>query len=116
MDNWITVDKAFVDLLHEYGITIDDLLIAIEYSNIDVYSELIKRLDNCTRDIVEFINGLPWKTVALLLFIVQSLYIVNTTGLYKGYRLYPPRDSIVVSFKISFNGLLILLTYLRNLI
>lgn len=116
MSCWIPVEKAVLDLLNEYGLSIEDLLISMESEGIDVYSELIRRIDNCSSDVVNYIYGLPWKTVALLLFTIQSLYIINPSGLYKGCRLYPLREEIVVFNKVDFNGLIKLITRLKKII
>lgn len=115
MEKWISVDKAVIDLLREYDLSLNDLLTVMKSEDIDVYVELIKRIHNCTREALEYIYSLPWKTVALLLFTIQSLYIINSSGLYKGYKIHPPRETVVVSNKVSFNGLLQVLIHLRDL-
>lgn len=116
LTNWIPVEKAILDLLREYDLTIEDLLVAMKDVDIDVYGELVRRLSECTENIMDYIYSLSWKTAALLLFTIQSLYIINTSGLYKGYKLYPPRSSVIIHDKVDFNGLVAILTQLKKII
>ncbi len=113
----IPVEKALLDLLREYGTTLDDLLVAMKTENLDVYEELIKRIAMPSKDTIAYIYSLPWKLVALTLFTLQALYIVNPSGLYKGYLLDPPREQVIITNnKASHKSILVLITRLKNLI
>ena len=112
----INVIYAFFDLLREYGLTVEDLVKAMDEENIDVYNELINRLSVKSRDIVSYIYSIPWKKACILLFIIQAFYIVNIPGQYKGYLLDPPRDAVMEASRVKPSGLLYLLRYLNQLI
>lgn len=112
----IPIETALQDLLREYGIELEDLLIAMIDEGIDVYKELIKRIDRLTKDAIKVIESKPWKLVALTLFVLQAFYIINLSGLYKGCLLDPPREIIMNGLKARFNGVLILMHRLRFLI
>lgn len=109
----IPVESALRDLLREYGITLQDLLIAMSSENVDVYEEIIKRLEVKSRDVVETVLGIPWDLAALTLFTVQAFYLTNPSGLYKGYLLDPSREEIVVGDKIRFLGMIKLINRLK---
>ncbi len=112
---YISVVNAFLDLLREYGITIDDLLKAMEEENIDVYDEIIKRLSSKPRDVVKIVYSLPWRNASILLFIIQAFYVINIPGQYKGYLLDPPRHLIMAGDKVKPSGLIYLIKYLNQL-
>ncbi len=112
----LNVLKAFYDLLREYGITVNDLVKAMEEENIDVYRELIDRLTIKSKDIVSIIYSLPWRKACILLFIIQAFYIINIPGQYKGYLLDPPREAIVSGNKVKPQGLVYLIKYLNQTI
>lgn len=114
--NKLPVEKALHDLLNEYGITFEDLLVAMYSENIDVYEELIRRMEVKSKDVIETINNLPWRLAALTLFVVQALYLANPSGLYKGYLLNPSREEIVSGDKVRFNGLIHLINRLKNVL
>ena len=112
----VSVEEALKDLLREYGISLDDLLMAMREEGIDVYEELIKRIEYPSKDLIAYIYNLPWKLVALTLFTLQALYIVNPSGLYKGCFLDPPRNLIVSGNKATRRSIIVLTTRLKNLI
>ena len=112
----IPIEQALNDLLREYGITINDLFEAMLVEDIDVYEELLKRLETKSKDIVASIYSMPWKLVALTLFTIQAFYIVNPSGMYKGRLLDPPRESMIVGNKVKYSGLLLLINRLKNLV
>lgn len=114
--NKLSVESALKDLLIEYGITFEDLFLAMYSENIDVYGELLERIEVKSRDVIETINNLPWKLAALTLFTIQALYLANPSGLYKGYLLTPSREEVVVGNKVRFSGLLFLINRLKNLL
>ncbi|OYT40094.1 MAG: hypothetical protein B6U89_03090 [Desulfurococcales archaeon ex4484_58] len=111
----IPIEHALNDLLREYGITIDDLLIAMRYEDLDVYDELVKRIDNPTKELLAELASLSWRTLALTLFVLQAFYIINPSGLYKGCIIDPPREVVMRGFKASCSGLKILINRLKNL-
>ncbi len=112
----IPVENALNDLLREYGLTLNDLLDAMITEDIDVYNELLDRLESKSRDVVETINNLPWRLAALTLFVLQAFYIVNPSGLYKGFFIDPPREYVMNGFKARFSGLLVLINRLKNVV
>ncbi|WP_244372384.1 hypothetical protein [Staphylothermus marinus] len=112
----IPIETALHDLLREYGIELNDLFAAMIDEGIDVYRELLNRIDHVTNDIVQVIRNTPWKLVALTLFVLQAFYITNLSGLYKGYFLDPPREDIMNGLKARFTGVLVLMHRLKFLI
>ncbi len=113
---YITAANALLDLLKEQGLSINDLLEAMRIEDIDVYNELKKRLLYRDKVVEAFIDGLDWRRVAILLFTVQALYIINPSGIYKGYLITPLHDQVVFKDKILPYGLIILAKSLNQLI
>ncbi len=109
----VSVERALLDLLREYGITVDDLVAAMEQEGIDVYGELLKRVTPRTREAEAYIYSLPRRLASLLLFTLQALYIINISGLYKDYLLDPPRWRIMVGDKATLLGVKMLVEKIR---
>lgn len=112
----ISIETALYDLLREYGISLEDLLTAIKLEDIDVYEELIRRIGIRSVDVVKLVNSLSWRLAALLLFVLQAFYIINTSGLYKGFLIEPSRDIVMDGLKVRLDGLMILVNRLKNLV
>lgn len=112
----IPIEAALRDLLREYGVTVEDLLVAMMSENLDVYGELVKRIDRVTKDVYETIYSFPWRLVALTLFTLQAFYLANPSGLYKGYVIDPPREAVAVGDKVVFHGLMYLVNRLKHVL
>lgn len=113
-DMRIDVYRAFLDLLKEYGITVEDLLAAMRSEGIDVYGEIIKRISYSSPFIKKTIYSLPWRKAAILLFIIQTFYIVNISGIYKGYLIDPPRELVMDGLKVKPSGVILLIKKLNQ--
>ncbi len=112
----VPAHQALLDLLREQGITLEDLLAAMRSEGVDVYGELKKRLLYHDKMTILFIDNLDWRRAAILLFTIQSLYIINPSGLYKGFILEPPREKVVYWYRVLPQGLIILAKELNQLI
>ncbi len=113
---YIPVENALMDLLREYGITLNDLLNAMIVEGLDVYEELVKRINNPSKDLVAMIYSQSWRVIGLTLFVLQAFYIINVSGLYKGYFLDPPRESIMNGLKASHTGIILLINRLKHIV
>lgn len=113
-DMRIDVYRAFLDLLKEYGITVEDLLTAMRSEGIDVYDEIIKRISYLSPFIEKTVYSLPWRKAAILLFILQTFYVVNISGIYKGYLIDPPRELVMDGLKVKPSGIILLIRKLNQ--
>jgi hypothetical protein len=113
---YIPIENALMDLLREYNITLNDLLDAMIVEGLDVYEELIKRINNPSKDLIATIYLQPWRVIGLTLFVLQAFYIINVSGLYKGYFLDPPREKIMNGSKVSHTGVILLINRLKHLV
>lgn len=113
-DMRIDVYRAFLDLLKEYGITVEDLLTAMRSEGIDVYDEIIKRISYSSPFIEKTVYSLPWRKAAILLFILQTFYVVNISGIYKGYLIDPPRELVMDGLKVKPPGIILLIRKLNQ--
>lgn len=48
--------------------------------------------------------GLSSRELNLLLFVIQTFYIVNPSGMYKGEFIEPAREGVVLYQKVTFEG------------
>lgn len=113
-DMRIDVYRAFLDLLKEYGITVEDLLTAMRSEGIDVYDEIIKRISYLSPFIEKTVYSLPWRKATILLFILQTFYVVNISGIYKGYLIDPPRELVMDGLKVKPSGIILLIRKLNQ--
>lgn len=109
----ISVEKALVNLLREYGLTINDIIEAMEAEGIDVYGELLARIAPRSPEAAAYIYSLPRRLAAALLFTLQALYIVNISSIYKDYLLDPPRWAVMAGDKATLLGIKMIVEKIR---
>lgn len=105
MSIYLPVKKALSDLLREHGITVYDLLDAMDDDPTGIKESMMRRVRISEEEYKVLARSLSSQQLNLLIFVLQAFYIMNPSGLYKGYMLDPPRDDIVRGFStITFEG------------
>ena len=103
-EDYIPLKEVLKDYLKEHGITLKDLLSAMDEDKEGIMEALGKRV-HLTRDQRRALElGLSSKDLNLLLFVIQTFYIINPSGLYKGFIIEPVREDIMFGDKITFEG------------
>ncbi len=113
MNRYIRLKDALKDFLKEYDLTINDILNLMDESKEGAIRALRKRTHLNLRQIKFLIESLSSKQLNLLLFVLQTFYISNQSGLYKGRLLVPKRDQVIINNKASIEGLRLIMRELN---
>jgi len=102
----ITLRKAVKDYLREQGISLEDLLDAMDESLEGVIESLMKRVSIDYKDALELEKNYGTRQLNLLIFAIQVFYLMPFSGYYKGYLIIPTREEVLnKEGKVSKNGL-----------
>ncbi len=96
---------ALKDYLRESGVTLDDILDAMDEGKEGILEALSKRFSLDERELKRFERVVGSRDLNLILFVTQTFYIINVSGGYKGRLIYPTRDSVMVGDKVTLEGL-----------
>jgi len=103
-EDYITLKKVLKDYLREHGITLRDLLSAMDEDKEGIMEALSRRV-HLTREQRRALElGLSSRDLNLLLFVIQAFYIINPSGLYKGFIIEPVREDVMFGDKVTFEG------------
>lgn len=103
-EDYIPLRMVLKDYLREHGVTLKDLLDAMDEDKEGIMEALSKRV-HLTKDQYRALErGLSSKDLNLLLFVIQAFYIINPSGLYKGFIIEPVREDVMFGDKITFEG------------
>ncbi|MEM1507414.1 MAG: hypothetical protein QW294_04250 [Candidatus Bathyarchaeia archaeon] len=103
-EDYIPLKRALKDYLKEHKVTLDDLLSVMDEDKEGIMEALSKRvyLTRTQRRALE--HHLSSRELNLLLFVIQAFYILNPSGLYKGFIIEPARDDVMIGNKVTFEG------------
>lgn len=103
-DEYVDLKLALKDYLRDNGLTLNDILMAMDEDKEGVMEALAKRT-LLTEDELELLERrLTSRQLNTLLFVIQVFYMVNLSGLYKGRLIYPCRDDIVRNNRVTSQG------------
>ena len=103
-EGYIPLKKVLKDYLREHGITLRDLLSAMDEDKEGIMEALSRRV-HLTREQRRALElGLSSRDLNLLLFVIQAFYIINPSGLYKGFIIEPVREDVMFGDKVTFEG------------
>jgi len=111
--DYIPLRQVLKDYLREHGITLNDLLRVMDENKEGIMDALSKRIHMTEEQRKALEKGLSSKELNLLLFVIQAFYILNPSGLYKGFMIEPVREDIMKGNKITFEGCKSILKALR---
>jgi len=103
---YVHLKKALSDLLKEYGVTVYDILDAMDEEPTGIKESFMRRVTISDEEYEILARSLSARQLNLLLFALQVFYIANVSGLYKGYMIIPTRDEVVKGIAtITFEGI-----------
>jgi len=102
--NYINLRNALKDYLKEQELTLSDLLGAMDEEKEGIMDALAKRVHLTEAQKRGLERGLTGKDLNLLLFVLQAFYLLNPSGLYKGFVIEPTVGDIVYGDKATFEG------------
>lgn len=102
----IALRDALSDFLKDVGLELSDLLAAMDEDPQGIIESLLRRVDISEEEARRLEAIFSPRQLNLLILVLHIFYFANPSGYYKGYLVYPPRESIVgPSGKITREGL-----------
>ena len=102
----ITLRDALRDFLKDAGLELSDLLAAMDEDPEGIIESLLKRVDISEEEARKLELAYSPHQLNLLILVLHVFYFANPSGYYKGYLIYPPRESVVgPTGKITREGL-----------
>jgi len=111
--DYISLRKALKDYFREQGITLSDLLSLMDEEKKGVMKALRERVHLTESQSRKLEKSLTSRDLNLLLFVVQAFYILNHSGLYKGFIIEPTREEVMLGNKATFEGCKMILKSLQ---
>lgn len=106
----ITLKDAFKDFLEDADLSLQDLLSVMDEEPSGIIASIMARIDVDEHEAEVLEKLYTAKQLNLLLLAIQIFYIINPSGYYKGFLLYPPREKIIgPNGKVTKEGLKLLL-------
>jgi len=110
---YIDLRRALKDYLKEQKISLSDLLSVMDEDKEGIMEALKKRVHLTEAQSKALERNLLSRDLNLLLFVIQTFYILNLSGMYKGFIIEPTREEIVLGDKVTFEGCIMILKALR---
>ncbi|MEM1557490.1 MAG: hypothetical protein QXI11_01305 [Thermoproteota archaeon] len=102
---YIPLKKAVEDFLKEQGLTPIDVVKVMDEDSEGIIESLRKRCAISLRTERKLLEKLTSKQLNFLIFVMQTFYIINMGGMYKGLLIHPRRDHVVSGQKVTEEGL-----------
>jgi len=110
---YIHIRKALRDYLKEQGVTLSDLLNVMPEDRQGTMEALRERVHLSEVQSAALERSVRSRDLDLLLFVVQAFYLINPSGMYKGFTIEPLREDVVWGEKATFEGCKRILKALR---
>lgn len=91
----INLREALMDLLKDYGVSLNDILDVMDEDRMGIMEALMERTALTERECRLLDSNLTSRQLNLLLFTLQTFYIADVSGMYKGRLLTPLREHVV---------------------
>ena len=104
---YISLKEALRDFLREQGLTIHDILDAMDETPELLEKSILRRVNISWKDLRGLESNYTTRQLNLLVFVIQVFYLANISGLYKNRVIVPLRDEVVgPDGKITKEGLI----------
>lgn len=109
MSNTIPLKRAVSDFLSEAGLTLQEVLGLMDEEVGGIDESLRKRvlLDDISAKRLE--SALSSRQLNYLIFVVQTFYIINPSGMYKSMSLLPAREDVMMGERATIEGVRLIL-------
>lgn len=102
--------EALRDFLEDAGLSLSDLLSAMDEDPKGILESLLMRVDISEEEAQRLERVLTPRQLNLLILVLHVFYYANPSGYYKGYLLYPPYEQVVgPNGKITREGLFLIM-------
>ncbi len=89
-----TLKEVLEDFLREQGLTVDDILDAMDEDPKGILESLTMRVSISEEEALKFLKLYSSRQLNLAIFAIQVFYLSNPSGYYKGYLIYPTPDMV----------------------
>jgi len=114
MRHVITLRDALKDFLRDAGLELNDILDAMDETPEGMVDSLLRRVDISREEAEILERAFSPRELNLLILVLHIFYYSNPSGYYKGYLIYPPRETVVgPGGKITRNGLELVISSLE---
>lgn len=110
---YVRLKDAIKNFLKENGLEIEDIIAAMDEDREGIKESLKKRTWLTDRQLNFLIQAFPARELNYLTFVIQTFYIINPSGLYKGAIIIPRREDIIRNGKVTSNGIKLLISELN---
>jgi hypothetical protein len=111
--DYIPLRKALKDYLKEQETTLSNLLGIMDEERKGIMEALQERVQLTEAQSKMLERNVSSKDFNLLLFVIQTFYLINPSGMYKGFVIEPTRNDVMRGDKITFEGCKIILKALH---
>jgi len=94
---YISLREALRDFLKEQGLTINDVLDAMDETPELLEKSILKRVNISWKDLRGLESNYTTRQLNLLIFVIQVFYLANISGMYKNRVIVPLREEVVGS-------------------
>lgn len=110
---YVKLREVIKNFLKENELELEDIIDAMDESREGVRESLKKRTWLTDRQLDFLIQAFPVRELNYLIFVLQTFYLINPSGLYKGAIIIPRREEIIKNGKATPNGLRLLIRELN---
>jgi len=94
---YISLREALRDFLKEQGLTVNDVLDAMDETPELLEKSILKRINISWKELRGLESSYTTRQLNLIVFVIQVFYLANVSGMYKNRVIIPPREEIVGS-------------------
>lgn len=105
---YVKLKDVIKDFLKENGLDLRDIIDAMNESREDIRESLKRRTWLTKKQLSFLIQAFSVQELNLLIFALQTFYLINPSGLYKGAIIIPRREDIIRDGKATPNGIRLL--------
>ena len=94
---YISLREALRDFLKEQGLTVNDVLDAMDETPELLEKSILKRVNISWKELRGLESSYTTRQLNLIVFVIQVFYLANVSGMYKNRVIIPPREEVVGS-------------------
>ena len=94
---YISLREALRDFLKEQGLTVNDILDAMDETPELLEKSILKRVNISWKELRGLESSYTTRQLNLIVFVIQVFYLANVSGMYKNRVIIPLREEVVGS-------------------
>lgn len=110
---YVKLRDVIKNFLKENNLKLKDILEAMDEQKEGIKESLKKRTWLTDKQLNFLLQAFPSSELNYLIFVLQTFYLINPSGLYKGAIIIPKREEIIKNGKATPNGIRLLIKELN---